>query len=374
MSFDSIGSPCLPLGGHFASHRPRLGHLIFDPMSTTPLSYKDAGVDIDAGDALVERIKPLAKKTMREGVLAGIGGFGALFELPTRYKEPVLVSGTDGVGTKLKLAFDWQMHDTVGIDLVAMSVNDVLVQGAEPLFFLDYFACGKLDVDVAAAVVGGIARGCELSGCALIGGETAEMPGMYPAGEYDLAGFAVGAVEKSKILTGRDVAAGDVVLGLASSGVHSNGFSLVRKCIDRAASSLPATLDGQPFKQALMAPTRLYVKSVLGALAVHPIKALAHITGGGLLENIPRVLPEGLAAHLVKGSWPQTELFAWLQATAGIDDHEMNRTFNNGIGMVVVVDAAHAQATAQSLREAGEEVFEIGRIAAQGEGAQVEVR
>ncbi len=343
-------------------------------MSTTPLSYKDAGVDIDAGDALVERIKPLAKKTMREGVLAGIGGFGALFEVPKRYKEPVLVSGTDGVGTKLKLAFEWQMHDTVGIDLVAMSVNDVLVQGAEPLFFLDYFACGKLDVDVAAAVVGGIARGCELSGCALIGGETAEMPGMYPAGEYDLAGFAVGAVEKSKILTGRDVAAGDVVLGLASSGVHSNGFSLVRKCIDRAASSLPATLDGQPFKQALMAPTRLYVKSVLGALAVHPIKALAHITGGGLLENIPRVLPEGLAAHLVKGSWPQTELFAWLQATAGIDDHEMNRTFNNGIGMVVVLDAAHAQATAQSLREAGEEVFEIGRIAAQGEGAQVEVR
>ena len=374
MGFDSIGSPCLPLGGHFFCHRPRLGHLIFDPMSTTPLSYKDAGGDIDAGDALVERIKPLAKKTMREGVLAGIGGFGALFEVPKRYKEPVLVSGTDGVGTKLKLAFEWQMHDTVGIDLVAMSVNDVLVQGAEPLFFLDYFACGKLDVDVAAAVVGGIARGCELSGCALIGGETAEMPGMYPAGEYDLAGFAVGAVEKSKILTGRDVAAGDVVLGLASSGVHSNGFSLVRKCIDRAASSLPATLDGQPFKQALMAPTRLYVKSVLGALAVHPIKALAHITGGGLLENIPRVLPEGLAAHLVKGSWPQTELFAWLQVTAGIDDHEMNRTFNNGIGMVVVLDAAHAQATAQSLREAGEEVFEIGRIAAQGEGAQVEVR
>jgi phosphoribosylformylglycinamidine cyclo-ligase len=225
-------------------------------------------------------------------------------------------------------------------DLVAMSVNDVLLQGAEPLFFLDYFACGKLGVDVAAAVVGGMARGCELFGCALIGGETAEMLGMDPAGEYDLAGFAVGAVEKSKIRTGRDV-----VLGLASSGVHSNGFSLVRKCIDRAASSLPTTLDGQPFKQALTAPTRLYVKSVLGALAVHPIKALAHITGGGLLENIPRMLPEGLAEHLVKGSWPQTELFAWLQATAGIGDHEMNRTFNNGIGMVVVEYAAHAQAT-----------------------------
>lgn len=343
--------------------------------TATPLSYKDAGVDIDAGDALVERIKPLAKKTMREGVLAGIGGFGALFEVPKRYKEPVLVSGTDGVGTKLKLAFEWNMHDTVGIDLVAMSVNDVLVQGAEPLFFLDYFACGKLDVDTAAAVVGGIAKGCELSGCALIGGETAEMPGMYPAGEYDLAGFAVGAVEKSKILTGQNVAPGDVVLGLSSHGVHSNGFSLVRKCIERAeaAGTVPATLDGKPFKQAIMEPTRLYVKNVLAALAQHPIKALAHITGGGLLENIPRVLPEGTAAHLKKGSWPQTELFAWLQKTAGIDDIEMNRTFNNGIGMVVVVDAAHAEATATTLRAAGELVYAIGTIAARGEGAAVVV-
>ena len=343
-------------------------------VSPSPLSYKDAGVDIDAGDALVERIKPLAKRTMREGVLAGIGGFGALFEVPKRYREPVLVSGTDGVGTKLKLAFEWNMHDTVGIDLVAMSVNDVLVQGAEPLFFLDYFACGKLDVDTAAAVIGGIARGCELSGCALIGGETAEMPGMYPPGEYDLAGFAVGAVEKSKILTGRDVRAGDVVLGLASSGVHSNGFSLVRKCIERAAGRLPATLDGQPLRKALMAPTRLYVKPVLAALAAHPVKALAHITGGGLLENIPRVLPDGLAAHLDKGSWPQTELFAWLQATAGISDHEMNRTFNNGIGMVVVVDPAHADATARTLRDHGETVHAIGRIAERGTGAAVEVR
>ncbi|WP_416548004.1 phosphoribosylformylglycinamidine cyclo-ligase [Limnohabitans sp. DCL3] len=349
-------------------------------MTQTPLSYKDAGVDIVAGDALVERIKPLAKKTMREGVLAGIGGFGALFEVPKRYKEPVLVSGTDGVGTKLKLAFEWQMHDTVGIDLVAMSVNDVLVQGAEPLFFLDYFACGKLDVDTAAAVVGGIAKGCELSGCALIGGETAEMPGMYPAGEYDLAGFAVGAVEKSKILTGQNVKAGDVVLGLASSGVHSNGFSLVRKCIERASDNAPVTLDGKPFKQALMEPTRLYVLNVLAALAQHPnteensgIKALAHITGGGLLENIPRVLPDGLAAHLSKGSWPQTELFAWLQQTAGIDDNEMNRTFNNGIGMVVVVDAAEAESCAATLRNAGEQVYTIGRIVAQGEGAQVVV-
>ncbi len=338
---------------------------------SSPLSYKDAGVDIDAGDALVERIKPLAKKTMREGVLAGIGGFGALFEVPKRYKEPVLVSGTDGVGTKLKLAFEWNMHDTVGIDLVAMSVNDVLVQGAEPLFFLDYFACGKLDVDTAVAVVGGIARGCELSGCALIGGETAEMPGMYPAGEYDLAGFAVGAVEKSKILTGRDIKPGDMVLGLASSGVHSNGFSLVRKCIERAAADLPATLDGKPFRQALMEPTRLYVKNVLAALAAHPIKALAHITGGGLLENIPRVLPEGTAAHLKKGSWPQTQLFAWLQKTAGIDDIEMSRTFNNGIGMVVVIDAASAAACADRLREAGETVYEIGVILERGDGAAV---
>jgi len=342
--------------------------------SPSALSYKDAGVDIDAGDALVERIKPLARRTMREGVLAGIGGFGALFEVPKRYREPVLVSGTDGVGTKLRLAFEWNMHNTVGIDLVAMSVNDVLVQGAEPLFFLDYFACGKLDVDTAAAVIGGIALGCELSGCALIGGETAEMPGMYPPGEYDLAGFAVGAVEKSKILTGRDVCVGDVVLGLASSGVHSNGFSLVRKCLDRAAAHLPAHLDGRLLRDALMAPTRLYVKPVLAALASHPIKALAHITGGGLLENIPRVLPQGLAAHLVKGSWPQTELFAWLQTTAGIGDHEMNRTFNNGIGMVVVIDAAHADATAQTLRAQGEAVYRIGAIADRAAGAPVEVR
>ncbi len=342
--------------------------------SSSTLSYKDAGVDIEAGDALVERIKPLARKTMREGVLAGIGGFGALFEVPKRYREPVLVSGTDGVGTKLKLAFTWNMHDTVGIDLVAMSVNDVLVQGAEPLFFLDYFACGKLDLDTATAVISGIARGCELSGCALIGGETAEMPGMYPPGEYDLAGFAVGAVEKSKILDGSTVLAGDVVLGLASSGVHSNGFSLVRKCIERAAANLPPTLDGQPFRQALMAPTRLYVKPVLAALAAHPIKALAHITGGGLLENIPRVLPDGLAAHLRQGSWPQSELFAWLQQTAGIDDHEMNRTFNNGIGMVLVVAATDAEATVHTLRRLGETVYQLGAIAARGSGAAVEIR
>jgi len=343
------------------------------PPLTTPLSYKDAGVDIDAGDALVERIKPLAKKTLREGVMAGIGGFGALFEVPKRYKEPVLVSGTDGVGTKLKLAFEWNMHDTVGIDLVAMSVNDVLVQGAEPLFFLDYFACGKLNVDTAAAVVGGIAHGCEASGCALIGGETAEMPGMYPDGEYDLAGFCVGVVEKSRILTGLNVQAGDVVLGLASSGVHSNGFSLVRKCLERAAGHLPTMLDGKPLRQALMEPTRLYVKPVLEALAKHPIKALAHITGGGLLENIPRVLPDHLAAHLTRSTWPQTELFAWLQKTAGISDLEMNRTFNNGIGMVLVVDPDNAPATASTLQALGQQVHTIGVIEPRGDGAAVRV-
>ncbi|MDP4993310.1 MAG: phosphoribosylformylglycinamidine cyclo-ligase, partial [Burkholderiaceae bacterium] len=313
-------------------------------MSQTPLTYKSAGVDIEAGDALIERIKPFAKKTMRAGVMAGIGGFGAMFEVPKNYREPVLVSGTDGVGTKLKLAFEWDMHDTVGIDLVGMSVNDILVQGAEPLFFLDYFACGKLDVDTAAAVVKGIAAGCEASGCALIGGETAEMPGMYPAGEYDLAGFAVGVVEKSKILSGAEIQAGDVVLGLASNGVHSNGFSLVRKCIDRAGAACPETLDGQPFRAALMAPTRLYVKPVLEVLKDQPIKALAHITGGGLTENIPRVLPAGLGVDLQRSAWPQTELFAWLQQTAGIDESEMNRTFNNGIGMVAIVPAAQAGA------------------------------
>ncbi len=331
-------------------------------MSQTPLTYKSAGVDIEAGDALIERIKPFAKKTMRAGVMAGIGGFGAMFEVPKNYREPVLVSGTDGVGTKLKLAFEWDMHDTVGIDLVGMSVNDILVQGAEPLFFLDYFACGKLDVDTAAAVVKGIAAGCEASGCALIGGETAEMPGMYPAGEYDLAGFAVGVVEKSKILSGAEIQAGDVVLGLASNGVHSNGFSLVRKCIDRAGAACPETLDGQPFRAALMAPTRLYVKPVLEVLKDQPIKALAHITGGGLTENIPRVLPAGLGVDLQRSAWPQTELFAWLQQTAGIDESEMNRTFNNGIGMVAIVPAAQASAVQDAFTALGEQAYAIGTV------------
>ena len=344
-----------------------------------PLSYKDAGVDIDAGDALVERIKPFARKTLRPGVLAGIGGFGALFEVPKHYREPVMVSGTDGVGTKLKLAFEWNMHDTVGIDLVGMSVNDILVQGAEPLFFLDYFACGKLHVDTAAQVVAGIAHGCEASGCALIGGETAEMPGMYPDGEYDLAGFAVGVVEKSNILDGRHVSAGDVVLGLSSNGVHSNGFSLVRKVIERAANRLPTQLDGMPFKQAVMAPTRLYVKPVLAALKAHPvaadsgIKALAHITGGGLLENIPRVLPKGLGVDLKPGSWPRSELFAWLQSEAGIDDTEMNRTFNNGIGMVLVVPAAQVTAVTQTLSGLGDQVHAIGTVVQRTSGAAVQL-
>ena len=331
-------------------------------MSKTSLTYRDAGVDIDAGDALVDAIKPLAARTMREGVLAGIGGFGALFEVPKRYREPVLVSGTDGVGTKLRLAFEWARHATVGIDLVAMSVNDVLVQGAEPLFFLDYFACGKLEVGVAAQVVGGIARGCELAGCALIGGETAEMPGMYPPGEYDLAGFCVGAAEKSRLISGRNVQAGDVVLGLASSGVHSNGYSLVRAVIERAAGRLPEQLDGQPFRDAVMMPTRIYCKPVLELLQTCDVKAMAHITGGGLVENIPRVLPEGLQCVLERQAWRQPEVFDWLQKAGGIPEPEMLRTFNCGIGYVLVVAPAEADAATRRLSDAGEACLRIGTI------------
>jgi len=334
----------------------------------TPLSYKDAGVDIDAADALVDRIKPLAKKTLREGVLAGIGGFGALFEVPKRYKEPVLVSGTDGVGTKLKLAFEWNMHDTVGIDLVAMSVNDVLVQGAEPLFFLDYFACGKLDVDTAADVVKGIATGCELAGCALIGGETAEMPGMYPDGEYDLAGFAVGAVEKSKIIDGSTIKPGDVVLGLASSGIHSNGYSLVRKIIERANPDLNADFDGRSLADALMAPTRIYVKPLLSTMQSVTVKGMAHITGGGLVENIPRVLREGLTAELDHRAWPLLPLFAWLRKHGGVADAEMHRVFNCGIGMAVIVAAEDADAATGLLSAAGEQVWKIGVVRESKEG------
>ena len=333
-----------------------------------PLTYRDAGVDIDAGDALVDRIKPLAARTMREGVLAGIGGFGALFEVPKRYKEPVLVSGTDGVGTKLKLAFDWQRHDTVGIDLVAMSVNDILVQGAEPLFFLDYFACGKLSVDVAAQVVGGVAKGCELAGCALIGGETAEMPGMYPEGEYDLAGFAVGAAEKSALIDGKSIMPGDVVLGLASSGAHSNGYSLLRKILQRTQARLDQDFDGKPLGDVVMAPTRIYVKQVLAAIAKHgkAIKGLAHITGGGLLDNVPRILQPGLQARIQRDAWPMPKLFSWLQREGGVADTEMYRVFNCGIGMVVVVDPAQAAAVAATLRSQGETVYELGQIAQSG--------
>jgi phosphoribosylformylglycinamidine cyclo-ligase len=331
------------------------------------LSYKDAGVDIDAGDALVDRIKPLAKRTMREGVLAGIGGFGALFEVPRRYREPVLVSGTDGVGTKLKGAFALNRHDTVGIDLVAMSVNDILVQGAEPLFFLDYFACGRLDVETAAQVVGGIARGCELAGCALIGGETAEMPGMYPDGEYDLAGFAVGAVEKSKILDGSKVAAGNVVIGLASSGAHSNGYSLVRRIVERAhggfdAPAMQADFDGRSFADALIAPTRIYVKPVLGLLEALPVHGLAHITGGGLVGNVPRVLPEHLQAVLHRDSWTMPPLFQWLQREGRVADDEMHRVFNCGVGMVAIVPAESVDAALAALHDAGETAWRIGEI------------
>ena len=339
------------------------------------LSYRDAGVDIDAGDALVDRIKPLAKKTMREGVLGGIGGFGALFEVPKRYQEPVLVSGTDGVGTKLKLAFELNRHDTVGQDLVAMSVNDILVQGAESLFFLDYFACGKLNVDTAASVVGGIAKGCEFAGCALIGGETAEMPGMYPEGEYDLAGFAVGVVEKSKIIDGKSIAAGDVVLGLASSGAHSNGYSLVRKIIERSNPDMNAPFDGQrSLADVVMAPTRIYVKQVLQMMQKVNVKGMAHITGGGLLENVPRVLPDNTVAELQKSAWPRPKLFDWMQAEGNVAENEMHRTFNCGIGMVIVVAAQDAEAAMSELQATGETVYQIGKIRPrQGDEAQTVV-
>jgi len=303
--------------------------------------------------------------------MAGIGGFGALFEVPKRFKEPVLVAGTDGVGTKLRLAFEWQRHDTVGIDLVAMSVNDILVQGAEPLFFLDYFACGKLSVDTAASVVGGIALGCELAGCALIGGETAEMPGMYPDGEYDLAGFAVGAVEKSLIIDGKSIRPGDIVLGLASSGAHSNGFSLLRKILTHANARPTQELGERQLVDVVMEPTRIYVKAVLAALREHgnAIKGLAHITGGGLLDNVPRILQPGLAAELHRDAWVMPELFTWLQQNGGVADTEMHRVFNCGIGMVIVVPADKADAVSATLAQHGEQVSQIGRIVAQAQGA-----
>ena len=345
-------------------------------MSKQPsISYKDAGVDIDAGEALVERIKGVAKRTARPEVMGGLGGFGALCEIPAGYKQPVLVSGTDGVGTKLRLALNLNKHDSIGQDLVAMCVNDLVVCGAEPLFFLDYYATGKLNVDVAVTVVTGIGTGCELAGCSLVGGETAEMPGMYEGEDYDLAGFCVGVVEKAEIIDGSKVSTGDALIALPSSGPHSNGYSLIRKIIEVAGADIAQVqLSGKSLAELLMAPTRIYVKPLLQLIKdTGAVKAMAHITGGGLLDNIPRVLPEGTAAHLVKGSWPQTELFAWLQKTAGIDDIEMNRTFNNGIGMVVVVPANAAEATAATLRAAGEQVYTIGAIAARGEGASVVV-
>ena len=328
-----------------------------------PLTYRDAGVDIDAGDRLVENIKPFAKKTLRKGVLAGIGGFGALFEIARkRYREPVLVSGTDGVGTKLKLAFELNRHATIGIDLVAMSVNDILTHGAEPLFFLDYYACGRLDVATATEVIKGIATGCRQAGCALIGGETAEMPGMYPAGEYDLAGFAVGVVEKSRIIDGSGIVEGDVVVGLASSGAHSNGYSLIRKIIAVKGVDLSAKFHGRALSEVILEPTRIYVKPVLRLVRGIAVKGLAHITGGGLLENVPRIMPARLAARIERATWNLPPLFQWLKEEGNIADAELYRVFNCGIGMVAVVGAAEAGAALKALRSAGESAWRIGRV------------
>jgi phosphoribosylformylglycinamidine cyclo-ligase len=340
-----------------------------------PLTYRDAGVDIDAGDRLVENIKPFAGKTLRKGVLAGIGGFGALFELARgRYREPVLVAGTDGVGTKLKLAFELNRHATVGIDLVAMSVNDILTHGAEPLFFLDYYACGRLDVATATQVVKGIAAGCAQAGCALIGGETAEMPGMYAAGEYDLAGFAVGVVEKRRIIDGSRIAEGDVVLGLASSGAHSNGYSLIRKIVATTGVDLSADFHGRALSDLMLEPTRIYVKPVLKLLKRVAVKGLAHITGGGLIENVPRVLPARLAARIERAAWRMPPLFRWLQEQGNITDAELYRVFNCGIGMVAVVAPADAARALKTLKAAGETAWRIGRIERRrGSGPQVAI-
>lgn len=341
-------------------------------------AYKDAGVDIDAGEELVERIKPAVKRTMRSGTMGGLGGFGAMFDPKAAgYKDPILVSSTDGVGTKLKIAIDTNNHSGVGIDLVAMCVNDLVVQGAEPLFFLDYFATGKLDVDMAQAVIEGIAKGCEEAGCALIGGETAEMPGMYGAGDYDLAGFTVGAVERDQILTGENINEGDVVLGLSSSGVHSNGFSLVRKLVSSTqgiAFDAPAPFAaGKTVGESLLTPTRIYVKPLLKALKLGGIKGMAHITGGGLTENIPRVLPDNVAVKLDAQSWPKPGIFAWLAEAGNLDAADMARTLNCGIGMVVVVDAEEAQKIKKSLEEDGESVHVIGSVVARDgvDGPQV---
>ena len=336
-----------------------------DSPSTEPgLSYKDAGVDIDAGEALVDRIKHVAKRTRRPEVLGGLGGFGALVELPAGYREPVLVSGTDGVGTKLKLAMDLNQHDTIGIDLVAMCVNDLVVAGAEPLFFLDYYATGKLSVDTAADVVTGIGAGCELAGCALVGGETAEMPGMYEGEDYDLAGFCVGVVEKSGVIDGSKVGAGDCLLGLASSGPHSNGYSLIRKIIEVSGADLAQDLEGRSLGNALLEPTRIYVKPLLELAREVEIRALCHITGGGLTENLPRVLPEGVSAVIDTDSWEWPAVFNWLQSAGNVATAEMYRTFNCGVGMVVCVAEADVEKTLDLLRAAGETPWVLGRMEA----------
>ncbi len=344
-------------------------------MSNTQLSYKDAGVDIHAGNELVERIKADVKRTRRPEVMGGLGGFGALCALPTKYKEPILVSGTDGVGTKLRLAIDLNKHDTIGQDLVAMCVNDLVVQGAEPLFFLDYYATGKLDVDVAADVVKGIADGCAISGCALVGGETAEMPGMYHVGDYDLAGFCVGVVEKSEIIDGSAVKAGDVLVALASSGPHSNGYSLIRKVLEVSGAN-PAVdqLEGKPLSEHLLAPTKIYVKSVLELVENTDVHAIAHLTGGGFWENIPRVLPENTKAVIDEKSWAWPAIFNWLQEKGNISRYEMYRTFNCGVGMVIAVPATEAEKAVSLLTQAGEIAWVIGKIEALGNGTeQVEI-
>jgi len=327
------------------------------------LTYKDAGVDIDAGNDLVERIKPLVKTTLRPGVLGGIGGFGGLFELdPTQYRSPVLVAGTDGVGTKLRLAIDMQRLDSVGIDLVAMCVNDVIVQGAEPLFFLDYYATGKLDADSGAAVIAGIADGCRQAGCALLGGETAEMPGMYAPGDLDLAGFCVGVVEREKLLDGQQICPGDRILGLAASGPHSNGYSLIRRIVEEAPEGLATQVDGKAVGDLLIEPTRIYVRALLAALEHGDVTGIAHITGGGLAENLARVLPTGVDAGISTRSWSQPAVFQWLQATGRVADEEMLRTFNCGIGMVVIVRSTAAVALTDILTQHGETVYDLGEI------------
>jgi len=339
-----------------------------DSSSPDSISYRDAGVDIDAGNSLIERIKPVVAKTRRPGVVTGLGGFGALFELPLdRYRQPLLVSGTDGVGTKLKLAIDSGRHDTIGIDLVAMCANDIVVQGAEPLFFLDYYATGKLDVDIAADVIAGIGRGCELAGAALIGGETAEMPGMYKTEDYDLAGFCVGIVEKDKVIDGQSVQAGDTLIAMASSGPHSNGYSLIRKIVERSGVGMEYELDGKPLLDWLMAPTRIYVKSLLKLLETVEVRSLCHITGGGLPENLPRMLPDNTVARIDTGSWTWPAIFTWLQQQGNVALPEMYRTLNCGIGMVVCVPDDQARQCLAILEQQGESAWILGRVEA-GDG------